>query len=208
MIGTRKMTRGMTKMGMIDKDDAIKAVCEACYMYKYIGEHYKECKYYPCDDINALEAIPSAEQVTSKLKNPCDSLLTEDSADAKEQKSKLESAEAVQGDGKMIPIELKKRYPHSRDEDITDAFMRGYQAHAEAVQGVSREQYQRVIDTVANLTEEISSMVKAVRCKDCRYFKKIAERSDSGLCHRDIVASAWKENDYCSRGKRKGGENE
>ena len=35
----------------------------------------------------------------------------------------------------MIPIELKKRYPHSRDEDITDAFMRGYQAHGEAVQG-------------------------------------------------------------------------
>jgi len=45
----------------------------------------------------------------------------------------LPSAEAVQSDGKMIPIELKKRYPHSRDKDITDAFMRGYQAHAEAV---------------------------------------------------------------------------
>ena len=44
-----------------------------------------------------------------------------------------------------------------------------------------------------------------VRCKDCRYFKKIAERSDSGLCHRDIVASAWKENGYCSRAKMKGG---
>lgn len=42
-----------------------------------------------------------------------------------------------------------------------------------------------------------------VRCKDCRYFKKIAERSDSGLCHRDIVASAWKENGYRSRGERK-----
>lgn len=42
-----------------------------------------------------------------------------------------------------------------------------------------------------------------VRCKDCRYFKKIAERSDSGLCHRDIVASAWKENGYCSRGERR-----
>lgn len=47
-----------------------------------------------------------------------------------------------------------------------------------------------------------------VRCKDCRYFKKIAERSDSGLCHRDIVASAWKENGYCSRGERKGGDDE
>lgn len=34
----------------------------------------------------------------------------------------------------MRPIELKKRYPHSRDEDIIDAFMRGYQ-HAEEVQG-------------------------------------------------------------------------
>ena len=27
----------------------------------------------------------------------------------------------------MTEINLKKRYPHSRDEDITDAFMRGYQ---------------------------------------------------------------------------------
>lgn len=45
-----------------------------------------------------------------------------------------------------------------------------------------------------------------VRCKDCRYFKKIVERSDSGLCYRDIVASAWKENGYCSRGERKGGD--
>ena len=48
-----------------------------------------------------------------------------------------------------------------------------------------------------------SNIEVVVRCKDCRYFKKIAERSDSGLCHRDIVASAWKENGYCSRGERK-----
>lgn len=49
----------------------------------------------------------------------------------------------------------------------------------------------------------IRELVEVVRCKDCRYFKKIAERSDSGLCHRDIVASAWKENGYCSRGERR-----
>ena len=36
----------------------------------------------------AIEAL--TEQVTSKLKNPCDSLLTEDSEDSKEQKSKLD----------------------------------------------------------------------------------------------------------------------
>ena len=45
----------------------------------------------------------------------------------------IPSAEAVQ-----IPIKLEKRYPESKDEDITDAFMRGYLAgrsSAEAVQG-------------------------------------------------------------------------
>ena len=37
--------------------------------------------------------------------------------------TELPSADAVQ-----IPIKLEKRYPQSRDEDITDAFMRGYLA--------------------------------------------------------------------------------
>lgn len=81
---------------LITRENAKQAICEVCYMFKYIGGSYTECRYYPCEDIKVLEAIPSAE--------------------------------AVQGDGKMIPIELKKRYPHSRDEDITDAFMRGYQS--------------------------------------------------------------------------------
>lgn len=40
------------------------------------------------------DLIADAEQVTGKLKNPCDSLLTEESAECKEQKSKLESADA------------------------------------------------------------------------------------------------------------------
>ena len=40
-----------------------------------------------------------------------------------EKLSALPSADAVQ-----IPIKLEKRYPQSRDEDITDAFMRGYLA--------------------------------------------------------------------------------
>lgn len=37
-----------------------------------------------------LESLPSVEQVTRKLKNRDDSLLTEDSTDSKEQKSKLD----------------------------------------------------------------------------------------------------------------------
>ena len=36
----------------------------------------------------------------------------------------------------MREIILKKRYPHSREEDITDAFMRGYEkGKADRLQG-------------------------------------------------------------------------
>ena len=41
-----------------------------------------------------ISALSAEKQVTSKLKNPCDSLLTEDSEDAKEQKSKLKGKSA------------------------------------------------------------------------------------------------------------------
>ena len=55
---------------LISKTNAIKAVCGACYMYKYVGEHYKSCKYYPCDDVVALEAvqgwIPCSERLPSE----------------------------------------------------------------------------------------------------------------------------------------------
>ena len=46
----------------------------------------------PTDLVDRINDLPSAdaEQVTSKLKNPCDSLLTDDSAECKEQKSKLD----------------------------------------------------------------------------------------------------------------------
>lgn len=60
-------------------------------------------------------------------------------------------------------------------------------------------------DAIAKYVADGLMELPVVRCKNCRYFKKITERCDSGLCHRDIVASAWKENGYCSRGKRKGG---
>lgn len=77
---------------------------------------------------------------------------------------------------------------------------------------VSREIYHNLVTASNDIDralreyqdkEENGEFVSVVRCKNCRYFKKIVERSDSGLCHRDIVASAWKENGYCSRGERR-----
>ena len=93
-----------------------------------------------------------------------------------------------------VPIESNEEYA----KNITEAIDMAIEAlhHVEAEE---KGYCHRIIP---------SNIEVVVRCKDCRYFKKIAERSDSGLCHRDIVASAWKENGYCSRGERKGGDTE
>ncbi len=51
------------------------------------------------DILNVLSALPSAEQVTSKLNNHCNSLLTDESNGSKEHKSKLDlisRAEAIE----------------------------------------------------------------------------------------------------------------
>lgn len=42
-----------------------------------------------------------------------------------------------------------------------------------------------------------------VRCKDCKWYKKIVEKSKSGLCHYDIVARCLHDEDYCSHGERR-----
>ncbi len=41
----------------------------------------------------------------------------------------------------MNEIKLEKRYPHSRTEDITDAFMRGYQQGCE--DGYKKKEFDR-----------------------------------------------------------------
>lgn len=57
--------------------------------------------------------------------------------------------------------------------------------------------------------EDIIMLAKEiVRCKDCRYYKKINPKAKSGMCYKDIVASAWNDDGFCSRGERKGGDTE
>ena len=71
---------------LISKDDAMGAV----------QDHFNANGFKGYDDgqkmMDRIKALPSAdaEQVTGKLKKPCDSLLTEESNGSKEQKSKLE----------------------------------------------------------------------------------------------------------------------
>ena len=44
---------------------------------------------------------------------------------------------------------------------------------------------------------------EVVRCKDCKWYKKIVEKSKSGLCHYDLVARCLYDEDFCSHGERR-----
>lgn len=58
----------------------------------------------------------------------------------------------------MVEIKLTKRYPHSREEDITDAFMRGYvKGKADRPQG---EWAERTHDTLI-------AQVNFAYCSEC-----------------------------------------
>lgn len=61
-----------------------------------------------------------------------------------------------------------------------------------------------------NAIEELPSAepVGVIRCKDCKHYKKINPKAKSGMCYKDIVASAWNDDGFCSRGERKGGDEE
>lgn len=101
-------------------DKIMSTICDSICRHPYRVESQAELDIL-CEDcvVNKLEAsdgdlisidwmhhesVTSAEQVTGKLKKPCDSLLKSDSDERKEQKSKLESAEAVQSERTMTDL--------------------------------------------------------------------------------------------------------
>ena len=98
--------------------------------------------------------------------------------------------------------------PVATSTEIGEEKQKEFEAYNMAIEALSAdtvpiEKYHELQHQFVMLGATFADLTEVVRCKDCRYFKKIAERSDSGLCHRDIIASAWKENGYCSRGERR-----
>jgi hypothetical protein len=65
----------------------------------------------------------------------------------------------------MSEIKLELRYPESRPEDITDAFMRGYTAAVEASMKLIKERK----DMNAKLRELVTEMFESVKycCSEC-----------------------------------------
>ena len=64
--------------------------------------------------------------------------------------------------------------------------------------------------------EDIAPMVEVVRCKDCRYYDNKNCKEGFGYCMReqedgfcyDALHGVFKDNDYCSYGERKDGDND
>lgn len=73
--------------------------------------------------------------------------------------------------------------------------------NAPSVDVVPREQYQRMVDTVARLNEYIGNIVQ---CKDCWYSSVIPEEMQNvGEWHCEYWCAEMHGNDFCSCGKEK-----
>ena len=81
----------------------------------------------------------------------------------------------------MTEIKLTKRYPNSRTEDITDAYMRGWNDALDAVQNgkfhIAEQTEPRVIPTTEADWEEVSKLINErlekkwtkEKCQGCKY---------------------------------------
>ena len=106
----------------------------------------------------------------------------------------------------MREIILKKRYPHSREEDITDAFMRGYQqGRVDAVDKMVKS-----LDSMAEDMEHFGDFEKAKGVTSAAwlisYMRDFADRKDESQkrCHRrpDTPCYLLPRDDTCHKCKQ------
>ena len=105
-----------------------------------------------------------------------------------------------------------EREPHIEaiDMAIEALTLANLKSKFESADAVSREEYEEIkaymdtlVDAFIEDGKELAESVKVVRCKDCKWYKKIVEKSKSGLCHYDLVARCLHDEDYCSHGERR-----
>ena len=130
--------------------------------------------------VETLESLPSAEQVTSKLKNPCDSLLTDDSADSKEQKSKLDLISRAE------VIKAIKGHDERTSTDTLDDTDIGYSAGLD----MAIEIINKVPSVSAVSVEDARSIRNLILVKEYLRGRRDAERGVSGISA-DIPPKEW-----------------
>ena len=151
---------------------------------------------------------PSEKQVTSKLKNPCDSLLTEESEDSKEQKSKLDHDRewiigCIKHDGfiktdrfdKANQIILEALEPTETSDLIS---------RADAISIIGEYHADGYIDLVRGIEALPSvSAERVVRCKDCVHQTYCHQTVANTEVHADFKEYWSVGIEWCSRGKMK-----
>ena len=102
---------------------------------------------------------------------------------------------------KIIEVVFKSKETYKYYSSVT------HQALNMAIEALSQPIVAKHFDIQSGYiycSSEIAENVKVVvRCKDCKWYKKIVEKSKSGLCHYDIVARCLHDEDYCSHGERR-----
>lgn len=186
---------------LISRADAIEAVRLESAKRESLGRG---------DILNILSALPSAEQVISKLNNPCDSLLTDESNGSKEHKSKLDLISRADA---INTLETEKRCT-DREEDVSgltlakllisalpsaDAEHDGcdgcrYEHNTEYEYPCS-ECKQNYVDM---WEQKPNDFIEVVRCKDCEHWDTAA-----GECYGLDGVHYSKADDFCSHGERK-----
>lgn len=140
---------------LISRAEAIEAVAE-----EWLSEASAESPYVNDDDYGAYKKL--AEELFADIPSadiPIPQDLTTEQWDKYIEECRLLRETLSADRPTMIPINIEKRYPMSRDEDITDAFTRGYEY------GIKSDRPSgEWIDDKPNLR---SAFAKQYRCSNC-----------------------------------------
>lgn len=164
-----------------------------------VQDHFNADGFKGYDDgqkmMDRIKALPSAEQVISKLNNPCDSLLTDGSNGSKEHKSKLD---LISRQDVIEALCRSSVYAWSIEQDQT--------AHnwalniIKALPSADAEEYDDYEHaTLVDIKEPLK--VAVVRCKDCKY-SFYDKDYESYNCRKHEYVECFDANDYCSWGER------
>ena len=103
-------------------------------------------------DTDSVEKVQS-EQVTSKLKNPCDSLLTDDKDDSKEQKSKLDLISRAEVNNEICEVIMQEfDVPPTRAYEVSEKILKLLpsadrpNAYADVVNKADNKVYSKISD--------------------------------------------------------------
>ena len=183
---------------LIDEEDAIRAICKVCYAQE--SGDYKECKYYPCDDVKALEALPSTdvERIKAIMKEANEKDKAEHMGRPTDLISRADAIEAVRwetsklgrgllGKGDILDIieALPSAEQHNKDAISREGLLRSW----EELSPRGRTEFDQVIMTIPALPSAETHEIRT-ETHEC-----VKETHDTDLISRadaiEAVAQQW-----------------